>query len=234
MFILKKIIQTKKELGTIHFIFFCLHRFISLATKGKARIERYIMASQPIAKKPRLPPNRGKNIHVVELSQGDELLSEVPRPLEVINERFKQGSHCLAATKDGHLVAFLWLIFDGYDEDMARVRYLLPNNEYVWDYDVYVYPEHRFGLAFAKLWDGTDEWLRSRNVTYSFSRISAFNPSSRFSHGSLGAKEIGITNIIIIGNWELMWSNFAPRFFNFSKYRRPTINLPALTTNKYI
>lgn len=224
---LKQIIQSHKELGMIHFIYFCLHRIILFFSKGNARIERYIMASQPISKKPRLPPHRGKNIHVVELFRGDPLLSELPRSEAVINKRFQQGSHCLAATKEGHVVAFLWLIFEGYNEDMARVRYQLPNNEYVWDYDVYVYPEHRLGLTFAKLWDGADDWLRKKNVNYSFSRISAFNPSSRFSHGSLGAKEIGITNIMIFGSWELMWSNLPPKLALYGKNRRPTIQLPA-------
>lgn len=228
MTIFNKIIQTQKELGIVHFIFFCLNRIISSSSNGRARIERYIMASQPISNKQRLPPHRGKDIHVVELYPGDNLLSELPRSQEVISDRFKQGSHCLAATKDGHIVAFLWLIFDGYNEDMARVRYELPNNEYVWDYDVYVYPEHRLGFTFAKLWDGADDWLRNRNAKYSLSRISAFNPASRLSHGSLGAKTIGITNIVILGPWEMMWCSFKPKFALSNKNHRPTIHLPAL------
>lgn len=230
MSIFKKIIQTQKELGLGHFLFFCINRIISLSSNGNARIERYIMASQPISKTPRLPPHRGKDIRVVELYPGDNLLSELPRSEEVISERFKQGSHCLAATKDGHIVAFLWLIFDGYNEDMARVRYELPSNEYVWDYDVYVYPEHRLGFTFAKLWDGADAWLRNRNVKYSFSRISAFNPASRFSHGSLGALGLGITNIVILGRWEIMWSTFKPNFAVYGKNHRPIIHLPTSPT----
>lgn len=123
-------------------------------------------------------------------------------------------------------MAFLWLIFEAYNEDMARIRYRLPNQEYVWDFDVYVYPEHRLGFTFAKLWDGADTWLRLRNVKFSYSRISAFNPSSRFSHESLGANEIGIVNITIIGSRELMWSSFPPKWALYNMNTRPTIQLP--------
>ena len=87
-----------------------------------------------------------------------------------------------------------------------------PAGQAAWDFDVYVDPEHRSGLGFARLWDEANGWLRRRGVAFSWSRISAFNPGSLASHARLGARVAGKATFFRLGPCQLMIASLPPYF----------------------
>ncbi len=224
---LNKLKTLVKELGPLNSLLYVVHSVLSNPTNGWARIERFLLVAQPVPIAPRLPPSRAASLEIRQLMPGDHLLTQCPRPEAVIADRYSQGAICLAAVKNDVLQGFLWLIHGGYEEDVARVRFVLPESGHaVWDFDVYVAPAYRLGFTFLKLWDAADTYLRERGVIWSMSRISAFNTGSLSSHGRLGAHSIGTATFIILGPLQVMFSSLAPRLYlSIGKYR-PLLVLP--------
>ena len=66
-----------------------------------------------------------------------------------------------------------------------------PLGEAVFDFDVYVFPEHRMGRAFVSIWGAVNRVLHERGIRWTFSRITRFNVASRNAHIRLGARRIG-------------------------------------------
>jgi hypothetical protein len=69
----------------------------------------------------------------------------------------------------------------------------------VFDFDVYVKPEHRMGLGFMAVWDSLLQELRQSGVELSYSRISRFNLASLRAHARLGARPIGQVTFLRLG-----------------------------------
>ncbi|AVR96923.1 GNAT family N-acetyltransferase [Pseudoduganella armeniaca] len=133
-----------------------------------------------------------------------------PRPRDVLARRLREGSHSLAAWRDGELAGFLWYQFDAYQEDEVRARYQLPSRRSAWDYDVYVQPHLRLGPTFARLWHEAHRRLHARGVRWTCSRISAFNPDSLRAHGRLGTVRLGSATFLVLGRWQCMLADVAP------------------------
>lgn len=223
---LNKIKGLLKELGALNAALYALHIALSKATAGGARIERFLLVAQPVSPGPRLAPSRSKGTEIRRVEPGDALLSQFPRPEAVIADRYRQGAICLAVVKGEQVQGYLWLIQKGYDEDVARVRFVLPaSGRAAWDFDVYVAPEFRLGFTFVKLWDAADAYLRERGIRWSMSRISLFNAGSLASHGRLGAAPIGTATFIILGPAQIMavprWPFISLSWGN----TRPALNL---------
>jgi len=224
---LTKIKRLIGELGAINAFLYMVHVLLSKPTGHWARIERFLLVSQPVPPSPRLPAGRSKGVEVRRLVSGDELLAQVPRPPEVISSRYAQGAICLALVKTGKVQGYIWLIEGGYEEDVARVLFVLPaSGKAAWDFDVYVAPEYRLGFTFARLWDAADAYLRDRGVHWSMSRISMFNAESLNSHGRLGAKAIGSATFLIVGPFQLMVSGLPPYIHLSWGCSRPSLRMP--------
>jgi hypothetical protein len=196
-------------------------------TGGRAKVERFILVAQPVHDTALLPPGKAATSIARQIDPGDPLLSQCPRPAEVIADRYAQGAICLAIVKNDILQAFIWLIQKHYDEDVARVRFVLPPSGIAaWDFDVYVAPAYRLGYTFLKLWDVANAHLRGLGAHWSLSRISAFNAGSLASHSRLGARPFGTATFIIIGPLQIMFSSLSPRFhISFGK-SRPNLLMP--------
>ncbi|MBK1707421.1 hypothetical protein CKO40_23545 [Halochromatium glycolicum] len=70
--------------------------------------------------------------------------------------------------------------------------------------------------------------LHAEGFRESFSRISAFNPSSHGSHARLGAKTIGWATFVVIGSLQIMWASRAPFLhLSINKRRYPILRLRA-------
>ena len=152
-------------------------------------LERFHLVAQPVAAEPSLPGRRGQSVTVREVTAGDPVFGSLPISKETQAFRFEQGAVCLAAFREGSPIGCLWLCLGPYSEDVVRCRLSPePSGLTAWDFDVYIAPEHRAGFAFARLWDTANAFLRAHGVAWTCSRISAFNPGSRRSHGSLGAR----------------------------------------------
>lgn len=224
---LNKLKKQWEDLGPINAPLYLLHLALSVPTGGRAKVERFIFVAQPVHDAPLLPPGKATTSTAMQLNAGAPLVMQSPRPAKVIADRFAQGAICLAIVKNDILQAFLWLIQKHYDEDVARVRFVLPpSGKAAWDFDVYVVPAYRLGYTFLKLWDTANTYLRDLGVRWTLSRISAFNAGSLSSHSKLGARPIGSATFFIVGPLQIMTSSLRPKFhISFGK-SRPELLMP--------
>ena len=187
----------------------------------------YDFMVQPIADKPLLPPNLVKNLQFRPIVRGDPEVALMPAREDVKASRFDQGATCLGAWRKDKLIGYLWLCRPVYQEDEVRCTYVLADSERsVFDFDLYILPEHRLGLGFAAVWHGANEHLRSQGIRYTFSRLTRFNVASRRSHDHLGWKRVGQAVILRAGPVELMGATIAPFFhLTWTAGRRATLTL---------
>lgn len=115
---------------------------------------------------------------------------------------FSCGAKCLVAFKDGKFIGFLWLLLGPYQEDEVRARFiLLPENKTAWDFDVFIVPEYRFGLAFTCLWDEVNNLLLNNDIHWSCSRIAATNSMSLRLHLRQNAECLGSAYFLCSTGW---------------------------------
>jgi len=209
-------------------------RIFRSLSRGRIELRKYYFVSQPTPARPLLPGNRGLTIAVSQIDQSHPLVCQFPRPSHVIAGRFASGARCFLATKDEKFVGFLWLQQGTYLEDEVRCRFKpLPVESTAWDFDVHVEPAHRSGMAFARLWDTANQFLRESKIEWSVSRISAFNPGSINSHSRLGAFPIGSACFFNGRRWQLLLSGSCPHLhFSSSEKNTPEIFLKADPSNK--
>lgn len=149
---IEKLVSNIRHFGFSDGMLFNLARALHRAKVGS--LHKYRFYAQPLSAKRRLPERRGKNIETRWLERGAPELKEIPRPGAVIEARFDQGGHCLAAFMNGKLVGCLWYVPRCYQEDEVRCDFDFSEEaDCVWDFDVYVDPEHRLGFVFMRLWD---------------------------------------------------------------------------------
>jgi len=176
----------------------------------------YEFIAQPVGGKSLLPASRSKNLSFAEIPEGHPDIDAMPARPEIKASRFEQGAVCLGAYRNGSLLGYVWFCFDAYDEDEVRCTYALGEpGQSVFDFDLYVLPEHRMGLGFAAVWHGANEYLQSRGIRYTFSRMTRFNLASRRSHARLGGHRVG--RALFLQAWwvELMFATLAP-YIHFS------------------
>jgi hypothetical protein len=190
---------------------------------------KYYFYAQPVPAQALLPPSRGKSIEVIPIPAGDPVITEISRPQQVIDARYRQGAVCLGAYKANRLIGFLWLVIGPYNEDEVRCRFQPhPQGQAAWDFDVYLDPVNRAGFAFGRLWDEANAYLCQRGVLWTMSRISAFNLTSIRSHQKLGAAKIGSALYLRAGDYQMMLSTLAPYVHLSTKAESiPTIRLPS-------
>ena len=198
------------ELGVGGTLCYVVYRLCA-RTGGLAALHRYLFVAQPVPMAALLPPRRGGSILVRQVDAGDPLLLSLPLQDHVLRYRAGQGAICFGAFKSGEIVGCLWLCLTPYEEDEVRCRYHPePSGRASWDFDVYLKPDHRSGLGFARLWDTANGFLRDRDAVVSWSRISAFNPASIASHARLGARVVGKATFFRIGPCQVMVASVAP------------------------
>jgi len=214
----RRIRQTIRQLGWLNGCLYALHRFLASISRGRVRLHKYYFVAQPISVKRWLPPPRGASLEVRRVTESDPIIKDFPRPDWAIPYRFKQGAVCLAGFKAGQFIGFLWFTLGAYQEDEVHCRYVpLPKGTSAWDFDVYLHPEHRNGIAFLKLWDEANSFLAARNIRWSLSRISAFNRNSMLSHARMGASRIGAATFLSIASCQLSVATVRP-YFHFSTH----------------
>jgi hypothetical protein len=204
---LKKLLQELGLVGTLCYVFYRL----CAMSGGRASLYRYLFVAQPIPRVPLMPARRGRSIAIRQVPPTDPVLLSLPLDEKVLSYRAGQGAICFGAFKEGKIIGCLWLCLSSYEEDEVRCRYSLePATASSWDFDVYLKPEYRSGLGFARLWDEANDFLRCRGVTFSWSRISAFNLGSMASHARLGAKVVGSATFLRAGICQLMIASLPP------------------------
>lgn len=224
---IKKILSTVHQLGWIEGALYFLSRGLAVLTLRRGRLIRYHFVAQPV------PSDGGTGVRpspksfVGFIGANDTLVASFPRPSAVIEKRFRDGSICLAAKAGEKFAGFLWLKEGQYEEDEVRCIYqLLKPRESVFDFDVYVEPEFRYGRTFSRLWGAANAHLATEGVRWSFSRISSFNTESLRSHARMGIQKLFTANFICLGKLQITIANADPFFHvSFSADSRPTLVL---------
>jgi hypothetical protein len=171
----------------------------------------YEFMVQPIGGKPLLTPGLSKNLAFQEIGPGHPDIALMPAREDIKARRFEQGARCLGAYRKGQLIGYLWYCTGRYEEDEVRCTYeLVDAQRSIFDFDLYVMPQHRLGLGFLGVWHGTNETLAPRGVRYTFSRLTRFNTASRRAHAHLGWKRVGQGVFLQAWGLELMAATVAP------------------------
>lgn len=208
---LDKLRDNLRTFGGRDGILYTVDRLLARLTP-RWRLVRYLLVAQPVPDKPLLPATRGRTIAVRPMTEGEPAFESLPIAPDKARDRFAQGALCLGAFRDGTAIGCLWFAFDGYEEDEIACRFVPePPAETAWDFDVYVDPSERTGLAFARLWDEANAVMRARGVRASVSRISAFNPGSLTAHARLGAAPCGTVTALRLGSVQIAWASVSPR-----------------------
>jgi hypothetical protein len=205
-----KVKSLVRELGAVGALSYVVYRLCT-KTGGLASLHRYLFVVQPVPDNALLPGKRGRSIVIEQVNPRAPILLSLPLDDKVLAYRAGQGAICFGAFKGGEIIGCLWLCLSPYQEDEVRCRYHpMPLGGSSWDFDVYLKPEHRNGLGFARLWDEANAFLRQRGIACSWSRISAFNPGSLAAHGRLGAKVVGKATFLRLGPCQVMVASMPP------------------------
>lgn len=206
--------------GLLYIIDQCLVRINS-----RFRVYPYDLMVQSVHDDNILPSNLSNKIVVREIEKNDPILNEIPPPTDVVANRYDQGAVCLGAFRKAELVGYLWICFDSYEEDEIRCTFVpLPAGKSVFDFDFYIFPEHRFSIAFAALWDGTNDYLRQRGIRYTTSRVSRFNLQSISAHSHFDCWRVGRTLAFTGKQFQCLFATVPPYIdVSFSEASRPKI-----------
>lgn len=218
-----------QAIGPLDRTLYIVNRALRRLSGGRARLVKYQFWVQQVPDTALLPARPGGTIAIRELGPHDPEVSQIPRPTQVVAERFAQGGRCLGAFQGQRLLAFIWFSLGSYNEDEVRVTYSpRPAGLAAWDYDLFVAPEARGGLLFARLWDAAYAAMRSAGCRWTMSRISSFNPTSLASHARLGGQAVGWGLFLRFGGWQLMVSSIAPHaHFSVGPDARPELTITA-------
>jgi hypothetical protein len=224
--VLDKIRAPLKEFGFASGLLYLADHVLRRAST-RTRLFAYELMVQPIPSEPPASLRALRAFEHRDIRPGDPVLAAMPPPPHVIEARFRQGAVCLGTFKKERFVGYIWLAFGSYEEDEARCTYVLtPKRESVFDFDLYIFPEFRFGLGFAAIWQNAMAMLRSRGVRQSFSRVTRFNIASRKAHAHLGAPLVARATILKLWALEAIVLTIPP-YAAISVSGRPRLRLRA-------
>lgn len=206
----RRIVGPFKEFGLGAGFLYALDRVLR-SLSPRLGLFVYELMVQPISGKAMLPANLAKNLSFSEIVRGHPDVALMPARDDIKALRFEQGARCLGVYRKGMLIGYLWMCFKRYEEDEVRCTYALAEPEVsVFDFDLYVMPEHRLGIGFMAIWHGANQFLHERGVRYTFSRLTRFNLASRRSHAHLGWKCVGRALFLQAWRVEMMLSTLSP------------------------
>jgi hypothetical protein len=207
---LSRLAAPLREFGAFAGVVYLLDRALG-ALLPRSALRLYDFVVQPVPDRPLLSASMARGYEYFEVLAGDPECARMPIPAQVVAARYRQGARCLAARARGEFVGYMWFSFGDFDEDEVRSRYVLPaDGAAAFDFDLYILPERRAGLAFAAMWHGANAFLRERGVRRSFSRVNRFNVATRRAHARLGARDIGSALYLQCGRLEVMAGTLAP------------------------
>lgn len=223
---LQRLTSPFREFGWFAGLIYCADRALQYLSPH-ARLYFYELMVQPIPDKPLLSAGMVKSFEFREIVRGQPEIAEMPARTEIKENRFDQGARCLGVFKKGQFIGYLWFRFGSYEEDEVRCTYeLTPHAESVFDFDLYLFPEHRMGLGFVATWHGANAFFRERGVRYTFSRLTRYNLPSRRAHSHLGWKRTGTAIFLQAGGVEIMVATVFPFvYMSFGSNQRARLRL---------
>jgi len=201
-----------REFGFLAGLLYGTDRLLSAASPA-CRVYCYELMVQPIQDGALAGARFTGQLELREIRCGDPEVALMPAREDIKAERYAQGAMCLGAFRKESFIGYIWFAFSRYEEDEVRCSYRLsPPREAVFDFDLYIFPEHRMGLAFVGIWNEANKYLKSRGVRYTYSRLTRFNVASRRAHTHLGWKKVGNAAFLQIAGLEIMAADVAPYF----------------------
>ena len=207
---LAKIRGVFRQFGVAVGLLYAIDRFFQRLSSN-LRLYAYEFMVQPIHTKPLVPARFTKSLEIREIKRGDPEVELMPARADIKQSRFDQNAVCLGAFQNGQFIAYMWFCFRMYEEDEVRCTYVVtPESQAVFDFDLYIFPEHRLSLAFIGLWNGANRYLAERGIRYTFSRLTRFNVGSRRAHDHLGWKRVGRAVFVQACGIEVMMATVFP------------------------
>jgi len=207
---LQKIRGVFRQFGFAVGLLYGVDRFLQRLSSN-LRLYAYEFMVQPIHTKPLVPARFTRNFEIREIKRDDPEVDLMPVRPDIKRSRFDQNAVCLGAFQNGQFIAYMWFCFRAYDEDEVRCTYLLtPESQAVFDFDLYIFPQHRLSLAFIGIWNGANQYLSARGIKYTFSRLTRFNVGSRRAHEHLGWKRVGRAIFLQAWSLEVMMATIFP------------------------
>lgn len=208
---LARVRSSLRALGVLNGLAYYLSVGLQRVSGGTVRLIKYDLVRQPLDMVIPAARRWGRSVDVREVGQDDPVMNAIVREPGALRSRFQQGARCLVAMNGEDLLGYLWYVEGPYREDEVRCTFVPePEGEAVWDFDVYVVPQHRLKPVFSRLWAAAGERLRDAGYAHTCSRISAFNAASRSAHRRLGGQRVGRATFLCIGPVQLMVSTMRP------------------------
>lgn len=219
----RRLSEAVRRFGVPYAVMHFVSRMLERGSGGHCRLVIYRLVAQPVPDRPFL--SRPGRIEIREVEAHEIQAGAFPRPEPVIRRRFAQGHTCLGAFREGTMIGYIWLALKGYDEDEVRCRFEpQPSDRCAWDFDVFVFSEHRMGTCFARLWQAANEYLRNRGYRWTMSRISCFNVKSMAAHRRLQAVDLATTVFLVTGPVQATLSTCRPwMHLSVNRQQRPRI-----------
>ena len=120
--------------------------------------------------------------------------------------RQDQGAQCLVARRASALCGAIWVTAAPFLDDEIEVV-VRPGAGMAWDLGLHVPPAERSRRTLAALLAGLGDWLDSRQLQWSASRIADYNTASLAAHARLGALPMGTVSALQLGPWQ--WTRAA-------------------------
>lgn len=221
-----RLLDPFKTFGVRDGALYVVHRLLQRVSP-RCGLFVYDVTAQAITAKPLLPERWAKNLRYMEIPRDDPAIDAMPARAEIKRQRFEQGATCLGVYREEQLLGYIWYCFGRYDEDEVRFRYELTDGQRaVFDFDLYILPEYRMGIGFAAVLHSANQYLRSRGVDCSFSRLTRFNLASRRSHSHVGLVTVATTHCLQLGTVEIVLSSTSPHIaITWSKGQRVSFKL---------
>lgn len=210
--LIDRILSPFKEFGWFDGTFYVLDRALGRLSPN-TRLFYYELMVQPITGKSLLPEKLSSQIVMREIKPGDPEMALMPIRKDILESRLQQSTIALGAYHKDKYIGYIWFCFGSYLEDEVRCIYdISPEKEAVFDFDIYLFPESRFGLGFIGIWDGANKYLSSQGIKYTFSRLTPYNLASKKAHAHLGWQVAARAFILKLWSVEVLVTNTAPYF----------------------
>jgi len=221
-----KLVDVYREYGLGVGLLYGIDRALQRLSSG-LRLYVYQLMVQPIPEKPLLPARFARRLQIREIRRGDPEVALMPARPDIKQARFDQNAVCLGAFRDDRFIGYMWFCYRQYEEDEVRCTYVVtPADQAIFDYDMYIFPEHRMGFAFAAIWSGAAEYLRARGIRFTFSRLTKFNLASERAHRQLGCRRVAHAFFLNAGSLQLMAATVRPYLhLSWSPSRRVRLRL---------
>jgi hypothetical protein len=213
-----------KEFGCFAGLIYAIDRLLQRLSSS-LRLYFYELLVQPIPEEPLLPGRLSRGLEMRELASSAPEIALMPARPDIKDSRFRQNAICIGALQKNQFIGHIWFCFHTYEEDEVRCTFVLPEgNEAVFDFDLFLFPEYRMGLGFVGIWNGANDFLRSRGIKCSFSRLTRFNLASRRAHAQLGAQRMGRVFVLRAWRMEFMVATIPP-FVHLSLGKQDRVRL---------